>query len=317
MPLDRLPLFERLESSRRVLVAGMGGGYDVFCGLPLFFQLRASGKDVYLANLSFSNLSGIPGHWLTPTCIEVVADSLGPAYYFPERFLAEWFRERGNAQSIFCFARSGVVQLAEAYRALAREYDIDAVVLVDGGTDSLMRGDEPDLGTPQEDLCSLAAVDSLDVEQKLLVCIGFGIDRYHGISHACFLENVAALTKSRGFLGAFSLPTWSEEAELYRQAAAFVFGKMPHHPSIVSSSILSALAGEFGDYHATHRTRGSTLWINPIMAMYWAFVLDAVAKRCLYLDQIRDTESYIDLHNAIVAFRKSLSETRPWMEIPL
>lgn len=63
----------------------------------------------------------------------------------------------------------------------------------------------------------------------------------------------------------------TEEVELYRQAAEFTFSRMPDHVSIVSSSILSAIAGEFGDCHATVRTDGSELWINPLMGMYWAF----------------------------------------------
>jgi hypothetical protein len=51
------PIFHRLESARRVLIAGMGGGFDVYCGLPLYFALREAGKEVFLANLSFSFLS--------------------------------------------------------------------------------------------------------------------------------------------------------------------------------------------------------------------------------------------------------------------
>jgi hypothetical protein len=51
------PIFNRLESAQRVLIAGMGGGFDVYCGLPLYFALREAGKDVFLANLSFSFLA--------------------------------------------------------------------------------------------------------------------------------------------------------------------------------------------------------------------------------------------------------------------
>ena len=51
-----LPFFTRLKRAKRILVAGAGGGFDVFSGLPLYFNLRASGKQVFLANLSFSNL---------------------------------------------------------------------------------------------------------------------------------------------------------------------------------------------------------------------------------------------------------------------
>ncbi len=40
--------------------------------------------------------------------------------------------------------------MLEVYEALAKELQMDAIVLVDGGTDSLMQGDEEGLGTPME-----------------------------------------------------------------------------------------------------------------------------------------------------------------------
>lgn len=52
-------LFTRLREAQRVLVAGAGGGFDIYAGLPLALALRASGKDVHLANLSFADLHGL------------------------------------------------------------------------------------------------------------------------------------------------------------------------------------------------------------------------------------------------------------------
>ena len=37
----RLPFFDELELAENILIAGAGGGYDIFCGLPLYFGLRA------------------------------------------------------------------------------------------------------------------------------------------------------------------------------------------------------------------------------------------------------------------------------------
>ncbi len=34
-----LPILEQLAPCKNVLIAGMGGGFDVFCGLPLYFEL--------------------------------------------------------------------------------------------------------------------------------------------------------------------------------------------------------------------------------------------------------------------------------------
>jgi len=48
-----LPLHHELANTRTVLIAGAGGGFDVFSGLPLYFALTAAGKTVHLANLTF------------------------------------------------------------------------------------------------------------------------------------------------------------------------------------------------------------------------------------------------------------------------
>ncbi|GAA1513767.1 hypothetical protein GCM10009827_030450 [Dactylosporangium maewongense] len=44
MSLAVPPLFAALAGARSVLVAGAGGGFDVYAGLPLALALRAQGK---------------------------------------------------------------------------------------------------------------------------------------------------------------------------------------------------------------------------------------------------------------------------------
>jgi hypothetical protein len=121
---------------------------------------------------------------------------------------------------VYAFPPLGVQPLRAAYRYLVDQLNIDAVVLVDGGTDVLLRGDESDLGTPVEDITSLAAVAALDVPVKLVTSLGFGIDAYDGVNHVQVLENLAALDRDGGYLGALSIPGSSREAALYREAVA-------------------------------------------------------------------------------------------------
>ena len=40
-----LPIIEQLAGCQRVLIAGMGGGFDVFCGVPIYLDLQARGYD--------------------------------------------------------------------------------------------------------------------------------------------------------------------------------------------------------------------------------------------------------------------------------
>lgn len=181
-----------------------------------------------------------------------------------------------------------------------------------------MRGDEVELGTPVEDIASIAAVNALDLERKLMVCLGFGVDAFHGICHAQFLEAVAELTQSDGYLGLFSLVQEMPEVQKYQEAVEFVFQAMPpRNVSIVSSSILSALAGHYGNYHATRRTRGSRLWINPLMPVYWCFQLSHVAQRILYLEALKETENYLEVEKTIATFRQRCQTIKNWKPIPV
>ncbi|MBI3726517.1 DUF1152 domain-containing protein [bacterium] len=312
------PIFGELSSARSVLIAGAGGGFDVFSGLPLYFALRNAGKTVHLANLTFAEHEWAGSRLLSEALFVTDADVPPRASYAPEVHLARFLRAEGLGNvPIYCLARTGVKPLVEAYGVLAERLDLDAVVLVDGGTDSLMRGDEPGLGTPEEDIASILAVDALDVPTKVLACLGFGVDAFHGVFHAYVLEAVADLTRAGALLGVFALQREMPEVELYTKAVLAVHDAMPKDPSIVSSSIVSALEGRFGDYHKTKRTQDSVLFINPLMALYWCFRLGPVAARILYREEVRSTASRYDLSLAIEQFRDGLREKKkPW-DLPM
>lgn len=315
-----LPFSSALEPSQRILIAGAGGGFDLFCGLPLYFALQASGKQVFLANLSFTTLPPAPQARLAPALLPVTADTPCQVDYFPEQHLATWFRQMGSEIAIYCFERVGVQPLLDGYRVLVRQLAIDTIILVDGGTDSLLRGDEVSLGSPHEDAVSLTVVDSLAVERKLLVCLGFGVDRHHGVCHADCLEAVAYLAQFGGYLGMFSLTNDMSAIQQYRAATEAVFQAMPGYESIVNSSVLAALEGHYGDYHATQRTRGTRLWINPLMPVYWCFTVAPVAERLLYRSDLWSTHSYADVRQVIGGFRSRCAGARalrPRTDIPL
>jgi hypothetical protein len=51
----------------------MGGGYDVFCGLPVYLELVRRGKKVHLASFSFSDIARFAGgKRLTDTLVGVL-----------------------------------------------------------------------------------------------------------------------------------------------------------------------------------------------------------------------------------------------------
>lgn len=236
-------LTDKLRDAKRILVAGAGGGYDVVCGLPLFFALEAFGYEVHLASLSSTPLNDVErGVRHTETLLEVAAESSRPSY-FPEGWLSRWFQERlGRPQSVWCFTASGVVPYAQSYQYLIDRLRIDVVIVVDGGVDSLLRGDEYSLASLLEDALTLAAVTLADVPHKWLMTTAFGAERLDNISHAQVLARIAALTQEEALLGVSTLLRSSEEGRQFVQAAEYILEhQQGMHQSVVVSCLLAAL----------------------------------------------------------------------------
>ncbi len=302
-------LFRVLAPAHRVLIAGAGGGFDIYAGLPLALSLIDDGHEVFLANLSFSELHLLDSSArLAENVSTIDENTTGLDDYFPERTLATWLAENSLPSTVYAFGKVGVLPLRAAYAELVQHVRPDAIVLVDGGNDIMMRGDETGIGTPVEDATSLAAVAGLTTPAiKVVTCLGFGIDSYHGVTAVQALENIAALDRDGAYLGAFSIPGSSREARLYRDAVRHAIRATPMRPSIVHGQIAAALAGEFGDVHTTARTFGSELFVNPLMAMYFSFDLEGLARHNLYLDLIEDTVGMRQVAGRIEWFRRDIT----------
>ncbi len=306
---------ERLDSHHRVLVAGCGGGFDVFAGLPLATRLLRAGKTVVMANLSFTELQRGGCERILPAVWRVDRQSR-ELTYFPEKWLVEWLARQDFAVPVYAFERTAPSEVAAGYRHIVDEYDIDLVVLVDGGTDSVLFGDEPALGTLVEDAVSIVAANSLSGVSTLLAAIGFGIDHFHGVSHHSFLENTSTLIRDGGYLGSVSVTPGSREADDFLDAVDFTNKRYAQRKSIVLNSIASSLRGEFGDYHATDRTIGSELFINPLMAQYWFYSLEHLVRRMSFAEALSRAQSWSEAH-AVIERASEATPRRPYCPIPL
>ncbi|HBP89454.1 MAG TPA: DUF1152 domain-containing protein [Nitrospirales bacterium] len=303
-----LPIFDQLAQCKSLLIAGMGGGFDVFCGLPIYFELKRRGHNLHLANLSFADIEGAQhGLRLSKTLVGVTADSRQVYPYFPEFHLARWFKEKhGETITVWCFEKTGAAPLLENYRLLVEYLSIDGILLIDGGVDSLIRGDEAEKGTLIEDATSLFAVHELrQVETRLLACVAMGAEQ--DITYTHIFENVAELTQTGGFLGACALLSKMESYRNFEEAVLFVQGQPLQDSSVINSSLISAVRGHFGDYHLIEKTKGSPLWISPLMPLYWCFDLDAVAQRNLFLPLLRDTRTFGDALRKVLEVTASIS----------
>jgi hypothetical protein len=124
-----------------------------------------------------------------------------------------------------------------------------------------------------------------------VVCLGLGIDSYHGVTNVDTLENIATLTRDGAFL----------------DAVANAIAVTRSRPSIVNGQIAAAVRGEFGDAQFTSRTAGGELFVNPLMTLYLAFDLMGVYRRLDYRMSLEGTESPRQVAAAIQRHRAQVT----------
>lgn len=268
-------------ANRNILLAGAGGGWDIFGGLPLFHEWRETCK-IVLANFSavaegFDVRSALAGD-------------------HPEGRLYDIL-----GVPVYVFGKAGFRTLKAGYDQLLRQHQIDTIVLVDGGVDSLMRGDEEGCGTIFQDTISLGVVDSLDVPTKILACVGFGTETEEGVCHYRALENMAALTKDGGFLGCCALTANMEAFQYYEGICRKAFA-LPGSRSHIHTRVIPAVHGEFGQY-AMYHDADAVLdllsemppFVSPLAPIYWFFDVGAVARRNLLIPAFVNTDTFAEV----------------------
>jgi len=308
------PLHDHLAGAQRVLLAGCGGGYDVFAAVPLLVELLDAGKEVVLANHSFCYLNALEGaqqHPSLPNLYAVPATAATERCYCPEAWLVRWVEETlDRSVPMWAFDKTGVAPLRSAYRFIVESFDIDAVLLFDGGVDALLRGDESALGTPAEDLASVAAVSAIDVPLKAIGCLALGAELRDGICHEQVFGRIAELTRCGGFLGAAALLAETRAGRCYREAVEYTFAhQAEQRQSHINRVVLSAMRGDYG-------SDGPHIWISPLLNMLWYFDLDAVAGSHLFLADLEGTVDIWELSARIEGIRKGL-EIRERSSVPI
>ena len=257
MNLTTHPLFGELADCDNILLAGAGGGFDIYSGIPLYFALRSQNKNVHLAKsvVCLAQRPRSQSEWIT--VLKSPRKPKAPALISPKRLCVNGLmNETSISAVVYSFPQTGVVPLKKSYDYLVSELDLDAIVLLDGGTDSLMRGDETGLGTPSEDAASLVAVSQTNVRKKAL-----NLPWVWGRSFSWSLSR--AVSGSRGGPNEGWCISWcifcfclkQKRQKKYADLVAYSTDKTSR-PSIVNTSIASAVAGEFGNHHVNKPHRG-------------------------------------------------------------
>ena len=190
-------------------------------------------------------------------------------------------------------------------------HNLDLIIIVDPGSDSLMAGNEQEIGGYLEDMLTIFSAKRTGIK-SILCNIGIGYDRYYGISDCSSLRAIAEITEAGGFLGCFSLMNNSNEVQEYIDACEYVGSRIPRK-NIAGLYIINAIRGKFGNVDIVHDQ--GRIFINPIMAQYYFFKLEVVVRRILYRDLIEDIRSAADLVSGIEYYRENLT-TKIREEIP-
>ncbi len=165
IPVGFGPSFMRAladPKTRNILMCGTGGGFD-FCHSALLVpELKRLGKNVVFLSYSFGLISNVTAETVFsckpekgPFVKMVTAESKGPPNYQPEigycKSLDAQYPESAPHSMYTCYARDFVIlTLSQVYKHIVDKHDIDTLLMIDGGSDSLMRGDEHGLGDPIE-----------------------------------------------------------------------------------------------------------------------------------------------------------------------
>jgi hypothetical protein len=72
-----------------------------------------------------------------------------------------------------------------------------------------------------------------------------------------------------------------------------------------------ANSGESGETGFTRHISGPTIFVNPLMAIYFTVDLMMLAARCLYLDQLEETLTVRQIEAQIERFRSGVDRRSP------
>ncbi len=293
-------LLDLIKQKKNVLIVGVGDGFDVYGGIPIYYTLQKMGINVHLANYSFSPFDEIlissEPQIINKDLIGANATLKVPMTYYPEGYLAEWMKIVYKKDiPIWTFNKVGVKPLRANYKHLIDLLKIDLIILLDGGADSLNTGREEGSGNILAESINLAALNTIQDIEKIIVCVGFGTEVEEKVCGYNVLMSMSNIIKNNGFYGSCSLTKNMESYKFYKSACTYVFNKENHPTSHIHRRIIPAAEGEFGDFHSTDEDRpGMELFISPLMSIFWFFNLSVAASFNMVIPYVNESVTYYE-----------------------
>lgn len=303
-----------LPEGKRILLFGVGGGFDIVSCLPLYYTLRMKGYDVEMGNFSLVDFSLFPSLGeLFPIEGNVYGTNgpvLGAAEHFPEGHLTAWFKNGFNEDvHIWMIPRNDVHQTAKSMNALVQQLDIGLIILCGSGARAIMMGDEEGCGEMLIPSIVLAATKQVEVP-SLLFTIGINTSgEKKSESLYSTMENIQALVFEGAHLGSCSLDKRMDSFSYYKSGYEHIVDQHMHAKSPIHEMIITAVLGGFGP----HKTFGG--FICPEMTICHFFDAMAVANYNLIIPKIEALNDYDEVVQTGMAIIQQVN-SRPRYEVP-
>ena len=288
-----------LDNANKILLIGLGGGFDVFGGLPFVFHW--TDKQFILTNHSPKSRQFL--HQSTPDD-------------YPEGMIPDI----PNVIQKYSIGRFGSKLVEKSIQNIIDEHNPDCIFTVDGGVDSLARGNEEDFGTVLEDFITLAALQDINLP-KVHCCVGFGTETEEDMNHYRILENMGLLAAGGHFYGSFSLLE-NRAFVSYVKACqnAWSDGRRKSH---VQTKVISAVTGRFAndvfwdDIDPKIANSTGKVFISLLSSICWMFNLDAVIAKNKAVPFIKDANTFADSQILFRQFMSKQERLRSHLPIPL
>jgi hypothetical protein len=166
-----------------------------------------------------------------------------------------------------------------------------------------------------EDTISLIAVEDFDLPVKILASIGFGTEVEEAVDHYAALENMAGIIKDGGFYGSCSLTSQMDVFHKYEAACRHAWDGENRSKSHISTRIIPAAHGEFGDFRM-YEDKRTRVFISPLMSIYWFFDAKVVIKRNLAAEVMRGTITKDEARRNLLLWVRDYKSKRMRKTIP-
>lgn len=240
-----------LPEGKKVLLFGVGGGFDIIACLPLYYTLRMKGYDVELANYSVVDFGLFP-QLAEPIILNndiygAIGKVKGSVEHYPEGHLSQWFKTGFDEEvAVWMFRQQAVPQLIKNLNFFVDKLDIGAIVLCGAGARSIMTGDEEGCGEMLYPTIVLSAVRQVELK-SFLFTLGVntsGGRRAESMFNA--MESIQALIYSGAYYGGCVMEKKMDCFQYYKSAYEFVVDQHAHQKSPIHEMILTSALGGFG-----------------------------------------------------------------------